>query len=302
MPKILVVDDSAVARRLAGGLLESSLKGNEQTGAVQVVYAVNGREALASMQEELPDLVLTDLQMPEMDGLQLVEEVRGRYPGIPVVLMTAHGSEEVAVLALKRGAASYVPKRNIARDLVDTVRSILAVTHEGRAEQRLFQCMVRSESDFVLDSDPDLVPPLVRYMQDAVKKTRLCDASGALQLTIALWEALANAIEHGNLEAKSEIKDTDEGAFRQLVADRRTQRPYCDRKVHITTRQTPAEVVYVIRDEGPGFSPGSIPDPTDPANLERAHGRGLLLIRTFMDDVQHNQTGNEITLVKRRSE
>lgn len=56
----------------------------------------------------------------------------------------------------------------------------------------------------------------------------------------------------------------------------------------------------MIRDEGPGFDSTSLPDPTDPVNLEKVSGRGLLLIRTFMDEVRHNPKGNEIVLVKRR--
>ena len=50
--------------------------------------------------------------------------------------------------------------------------------------------------------------------------------------------------------------------------------------------------------DGPGFDPRALPDPTDPANWEKACGRGLLLIRTFFDDVKHNATGNEITMTK----
>ena len=57
----------------------------------------------------------------------------------------------------------------------------------------------------------------------------------------------------------------------------------------------------MIRDEGPGFDPTKLPDPTDPANMEKASGRGLLLIRTFMEEVRHNDQGNEITMVWRSS-
>ena len=54
--------------------------------------------------------------------------------------------------------------------------------------------------------------------------------------------------------------------------------------------------MYTVRDEGPGFDPASLPDPTDPANLDRPCGRGLLLMRTFMDNVIFNDKGNEVTL------
>jgi len=54
-----------------------------------------------------------------------------------------------------------------------------------------------------------------------------------------------------------------------------------------------------VEDEGPGFDPATLPVPTDPANLERIGGRGLMLIRTFMDEVEHNEKGSRITLRKR---
>ena len=84
------------------------------------------------------------------------------------------------------------------------------------------------------------------------------------------------------------------------MAQRRREKPYLTRRVYVTARESPAEAVYVIRDEGPGFDPSQLPDPTDPSNLDRVSGRGLLLIRTFMDKVHHNAAGNQITMVKRR--
>src|SRR5262245_20006909 len=93
---VLVVDDSPVDLRLAGGILEKSSE-------FRAMYAGNGTEALTAMERQLPGMVLTDLQMPEMDGLELVEAIRTRYPLVPVILMTAHGSEAIAIKALQRG-------------------------------------------------------------------------------------------------------------------------------------------------------------------------------------------------------
>ena len=56
--------------------------------------------------------------------------------------------------------------------------------------------------------------------------------------------------------------------------------------------------VFVVRDEGPGFDPAALPDPTDPANLDKVTGRGILLMRAFMDHVDFNARGNEVTMVK----
>jgi CheY-like chemotaxis protein/anti-sigma regulatory factor (Ser/Thr protein kinase) len=302
MATILVVDDSAVERHRAGALLEKrpGLTDAEKRTGLTAVYANNGKEALAVMEKSLPDLVVTDLQMPEMDGLELVEEVRRTYPTVPVILMTAHGSEEIATAALQRGAASYVPKKNLAQDLLETVESILSLTRAAREQQRILECLSQSESHFLLQNDLSLISPLVGYLQANLARMQLCDEVGALRVTVALREALVNAVEHGNLEVPSSLKERDEKAFSQLIEERRRQPPYRERRVHVIAKETPAEAVYVIRDEGSGFNPADLPDPTDPSNLEKTSGRGLLLIRTFMDKVTHNPKGNEVTLVKRR--
>src|SRR5437764_9766136 len=100
---VLIVDDSPVDRCLMAGLLETEL-------SLRVRFAADGAEALALIEREPPGLILTDLQMKPMDGLELVGAVRARHPLVPVILITAYGSEEIAVQALRRGAASYVPK------------------------------------------------------------------------------------------------------------------------------------------------------------------------------------------------
>lgn len=293
MATVVVVDDNPVDRHLAGTLL-----GKQPD--VQVVFAANGREALALLEQEPPDLVLTDLHMPEMDGLELTVEIRKSFPLVPVILMTAFGSEEIAIQALQKGAASYVPKRSLAQNLVETVENVLSVAQAQRYQQRLLECLTQTEEHFLLDNDPTLIPPLIGYLQDNISRLKLCDEIGRIRVSIALQEALLNAIHHGNLEISSELREKDEKVFHGLVDQRRREKPYRSRRIHVTARESPREAVYVIRDEGPGFDPSKLPDPTDPSNLEKVSGRGLLLIRTFMDQVKHNATGNEITIVKYR--
>ena len=103
---VLVVDDSPIDQRLAGGIVANQL-------GWKVIYAANGIEALAVMEKGEPHVVVTDLLMPEMDGLELVQAIRGKHPTVPVILMTAHGSEDIAIQAIQKGAASYVPKKSL---------------------------------------------------------------------------------------------------------------------------------------------------------------------------------------------
>src|SRR4029077_19708788 len=111
MPSVLVVDDSPLDRHLAVALLKKSPD-------FTVFEAVDGRDALAKIELHLPDLVVTDMMMPNMNGLELVGEVKEQFPLIPIILMTSQGSEEIAVQALQKGAASYVPKRLLATELL----------------------------------------------------------------------------------------------------------------------------------------------------------------------------------------
>ena len=82
------------------------------------------------LESRMVDIVLTDLQMPNMDGLKLVETIHRLYPLLPVIIMTAHGSEDIAVKAgVDRRAAGFVPKGGLAQALVDAVESVLSATH-----------------------------------------------------------------------------------------------------------------------------------------------------------------------------
>ena len=105
MPKVLVVDDSKVDRRLVCEFLR---KESQWT----VEDAANGVEALARMKDSAPDLVLTDLNMPEMDGLELVNALREHHPGVPVILVTGYRDEMAQAIeaALRIGAYACLYK------------------------------------------------------------------------------------------------------------------------------------------------------------------------------------------------
>jgi CheY-like chemotaxis protein/anti-sigma regulatory factor (Ser/Thr protein kinase) len=302
MTKILIVDDIRTERILAKGLLERrpGMEALDCRTGLSAIEAAGGEEALDLIRSEKPDLVLTDMVMPGMNGLELVEATHARYPSLPVILMTAHGSEDLAMQALQHGAASYVPKQNLARDLLETVEEVLRLSSAERNQQRLMECLTRTEADFVLDNDPSLIPALIGHVCENLRRLRCCPENERLRVTVALSEAVLNAMYHGNLEINSELREHDEKAYRILLEERRRSDPYARRRVHVHAEESPAEARYVVRDEGPGFDPTRLPDPTDPANLERVSGRGLLLIRTFMDEVRHNDKGNEIVMVKRR--
>lgn len=292
MTHILVVDDSPTERRRVGRLLEKGLE------AATVSYAENGKEALESLQLTLPDLIVTDLRMPEMDGLGLVEKVAEGGFGIPVILMTSFGNEEIALQALNAGAASYVPKSVLGKYLVKTAENVIALSQGKKNRQRVLQALTEVHSRFVLDNDITYIPPLVNYLQEQIALMRILDESQLIRIGIALCEALTNAIHHGNLELDSEWRQIDEEKYFKIAEERRCIKPYSDRRVRMVATLSDREVRFVIDDEGPGFAVDELRDPTEEFNMERMGGRGLLLIRSFMDEVTHNVVGNSITMVK----
>jgi CheY-like chemotaxis protein len=292
MTRILVVEDSRTQAQEIQLLLEDVPH--------EVELAVDGQAALEALRRRAPDLVLTDLEMPRLNGLQLVEAIHKEFAWVPVVLMTAHGSEEIAALALSRGAASYIPKAYLDRDVVPTLERILALTGAGRQHVKAVERMAKFDLQFTLDNDPAAIAPILGFLNEIIEHLRLCDATERTRVSVALQEACLNAIYHGNLEVNSDLRQEDESIYHDLVKTRRSQAPYGDRRAHLDVIITPDEAVYTVRDEGPGFDPSCLPDPDAPQNLEKIGGRGLLLIRTFMDMVQHNKLGNAITMVKRR--
>lgn len=293
MVTILVVDDSTVDRRLAGGLLEKHVDWN-------VVAVKNGKEGLLAVRQKMPDVVVTDLQMPDMDGLELVKAIHQEFPLLPVILMTAQGSEAIAVQALEHGAASYVPKRLLGEMLVDTVDRVLSLAGERRSKRTLFQSIVDYRCEFVVGNDHALLTSLIAHLQQLVGEMKLFTDSELLRVGVALEEALLNAAYHGNLEVSSHLRELDHSAYYDLARQRLTEDPYSKRQISVVVELSRKRARYTIRDEGLGFDPKSLPDPTDPANLERPSGRGLLLMRTFMDEISYNERGNQVMLVKNR--
>ncbi|MHB8898024.1 MAG: ATP-binding protein [Thermoguttaceae bacterium] len=292
MPNVLVVDDSAVDRVFVRGLLA-------RDDDVTVTAVANGREALRAMEEETPDLVVTDLLMPEIDGLMVVEAIKHRWPAVPVVLMTSRGNEEIASEALKRGAAGYVAKGRMETDLPHTVHNLLNIA-ASRADFGYVMGRISSaQFSLTMGNDWKRINTLVKFFQDGVAHMGLFDQTDRTRLGVALTEALLNAIFHGNLAVSSQLREQGLNLFFDQVKERSQEQPYCDRRVFVDARWTREACEFTIRDEGDGFDVASLPDPTDPENLVRASGRGVLLMQMFMSEVHFNPKGNEVRLVKR---
>jgi DNA-binding NarL/FixJ family response regulator len=120
--RILVVDDHEVVRRGLKTLLEA------QSNWVVVGEAATGREAVEKAEALKPDVVILDMSMPELNGLEATRRILKLAPGTHVLVLTQHDSEQLAQSFLQAGAQAYLVKSDAARDLVPAVQSL----QEGR--------------------------------------------------------------------------------------------------------------------------------------------------------------------------
>ena len=116
--RVLLADDHALVRAGIRALL-STIEGVEV-----IAEAGDGREALRLISELQPDIVLLDITMPGMSGLELLEETTRNFPGIRVIILTVHDAGEYAMQALRAGAAGYLPKSAAANELQVAIKIV----------------------------------------------------------------------------------------------------------------------------------------------------------------------------------
>lgn len=293
MARVLVVDDTSVDRRLVEELLRK--------GGFETETASHGLEALAALERDSFDLVVTDLQMPELDGLELVAAVRDRFPQVPIVLTTAFGSEDLAAQALERGAASYVPKGQLASRLSVTVDHVLRMSRVDEGFARLSRCVDSAELTFTLENDADLVDRLVELLQGIASTTRVGDVEDPLRLAGALEGALLTAMLCGNLELTAEqlqAWETQDAAVLALVDCRADEDPYAGRKLSVKARLAPGDWRFEIRHEGRDLA-SHFHAERSASEMQNPGQRGWTLMRLFMDEVQLEDGGRTLKIKKR---
>jgi two-component system response regulator AtoC len=127
--KVLIVDDDKNIRRM----IEVHLKKEKVFDAV---HAANGESCLRILDEEVPDIILLDIQMPGIDGIETLEQIKKQYSRIPIIMMSAHGTIDIAVRSMKLGAYDFITKPFSGDRLLITVRNAIESSElRGEVEQ-----------------------------------------------------------------------------------------------------------------------------------------------------------------------
>jgi len=157
--KILVVDNDPKTLKV--------LQLRLQNEGYQIIMAKDGPEALKRYKESQPDLVLVDVNMPGMSGLEVLKELKSEREELPVIVMTAYGSEEVAVDAMKRGANDYITKPFNSKEICQVIRENLERSLLMINRNRLLEELKASSGELV-----NRIEELERYNQELIESIR----------------------------------------------------------------------------------------------------------------------------------
>lgn len=175
-----------------------------------------------------------------------------------------------SVRSFKMSVTSVQPRRGVA-ELHEIIEKTLAFKLQRVDSSPVIA--VREKIDLELPSDLTLMNSVLEYLLDRVDKLGLVQVEQS-NLFVALDEAFVNAVKHGNRNEPGKL-------------------------LRVTAELSAREAIFTVEDEGEGFDVHEIPDPTDPTNLFKSSGRGVLLIYNIMDEVEYSRGGAKLRMVKR---
>lgn len=159
--RVILADDHAMVRQGIRQFLE------EGGGIAVVAEAANGEETLRLVARHCPDVVVLDIQMPGMSGIEVTREIRARFPGVRVLILTAYDDDPYILALLRAGADGYILKSAEAEDLVRAVRAVAA------GQSALSPEVARKVVQRMTSGEPRLAGPAEALTEREVEVLRL---------------------------------------------------------------------------------------------------------------------------------
>ncbi len=274
---ILVVDDEPNIRKLIQNILHKIPE--------YVVHSANdGQYGLDWLHEHdfNCDLVITDMQMPRMNGEELIRAVMASHPEIPMVVLTAHKNDKSVIRCLELGTIEYMTKPVRIEHLLNTVRRIFdrQARFKGAGEEITVKSDVQGWVELTAPTDFEYVERFNKFT-NLLGNIPLKDEDRE-DIRVALDELGQNAVEWGNRNDRN-------------------------KRIHLSYCVFNDRIVFKVEDEGEGFDPGALRDPSvDPLKHimermkegKRAGGYGVFISKKLMDDVLYSESGNAVLMTK----
>lgn len=291
--KILVVEDDEATR-------EVMIMGLQGLGH-QTASAADGKAGLQKFNAFKPDIVFADIQMPVMNGLEMLEKLRKIDNEALVIINTTLDSPEYTLQALRLKANDYLVKPVMIKDMADVLAKYADVLEHRTINREVLGLISSRELCMEISNDLTLLGKIVDRL--LLETEAAIKANDRLGIRLGLMEILINAIEHGNLavgyEEKSRAIERGHDGLEKLIEERIHTSPYCERRVKIQFSLNRERCEWLVTDEGAGFDFNNLPDPNDPENLIKCHGRGIMLARLQFDECEFLGNGSQVRMVKR---
>ena len=271
---ILLVDDDPAIHHLLATMLGASGR--------RIDSAFSGEDALARIERFSYDLVVTDVRMPGMDGLEMLRRIRQVRPETRVVVMTGDSTPDHIISAIRDRAYSYFSKPFEPQAVSEMIRQALEAP-AGKEDIVVLSARPQWIALKVRCS-PRIADELIQFLRELKMDLPMRERESVVS---AFREILMNAIEHGCR--------SDPTRWMQVA--------------YVRTRRS---IIYYLRDPGPGFSFDDLPhaaisnppeSPTNHVEYRSEHGIrpggfGILMARNLVDELVYNEKGNEVVLIK----
>ena len=258
---ILIIDDVEEIRISLSKIVE-------QLGVVPLT-ASNGLEALDLLQSEKIDLIITDLMMPEMDGLQFIVQSRKLNPRIPIAVISGYADIKNATFALTRGAFNFITKPFTIKEVENVIRKGLRLRELSLGTDRLLKT-IRNRTDITIPSFTHLLPSVSFYVLKECQWRGIDNENLLNNISVCIDETLTNALTHGN-----------EGNPEKTIA--------------ITLQFDTEKFTFTIQDEGNGFDVKEFDRQIKQNAIDIPNKRGLFIVEYLADEISFNDKGNEVT-------
>lgn len=262
---ILVIDDDESILRLLAKFLKSE--------GHCVVTEINGSDAIETFKKEKFDLVITDMYMPDLDGLDIIRNIKDINQNIPIIVLTAAGSITNVVQSLKLGAFNYMTKPVNINEVREIIQKAFLTSAASRQHKNFYTFLSSAVSVFKIKSAVEHLEGISFYLNNMLV---FYGFSSGWQIQLALTEAFTNAVCHGNHSSP-------------------------DKTVTCEITFNKDEVTICIEDEGEGFEVPDLKNYKLNDDKYAGSGRGIFLINSYMDSVEFNEKGNRINMTKKRN-
>jgi len=260
---LIVDDDHEVMTMLADIVKELDLT---------PVTASHGQEAMEKLKAQKIDLIITDLIMPKMGGLELIKQSRQLNAKIPIAVISGHGEAQNVIEALNRGAYNFVSKPFTIKEIEAIIKKGLRLREFSLGTHKILEG-IRNYTEINIPNNPHYIPPATLYVVRECQWRGIDDEDQLSNVSVCADELLTNALIHGNA--------LDE-----------------DKKISIQLMFDAEKFTMSFEDEGRGFDHRKLMAALSVEHVVPPTKRGLFIVKSLMDELSFNESGSKVTAVK----